>query len=592
MKRASIEGVSVITCHWPDHSIRFTCAGALNRSLRYLRAVTSANQLGTNAANGSFKSRFPRLTVLFTFILALLSTPHEFFGQEASTPEATLQSLVATRQSSSWPTLSDDLRTNAINNAWTFLSSEPDASTVKLWLKVADAYRSDGTKEQLDALDGRLVATVTSSPERAATLSVWDLWRLLRVSQSSDGSFLTQSLWVQAWFENADATWVQSARPADLKLALKWAIDYLEAPTRLEVFRGYHKALAERAARDRAWAVDSKLGPTIALLRMAASTGASVDSEPAERSTSETSKVDPALWSRLGVWDFYQVRESARLLSLFPAVGRAWTTDWFLSTDAWRDRAGYREINALYDWLSEARDEPTGERAMQRLLDEVKNRVLLEPSWLLADDPESLGLTRVLVELNPTLSHEELEELANHVINRFIERPDLDADHWDYESVASLFASEALQAQLKTAIIDERGNPRVRLGKLVTWLKTGTDGLDLWRVELEERAEAATGDQRALWLLIRAEAASPWALPLSGQRDRSAGAWAQDALASTVSEPVRAEAVEWVARDHLLFGRSNAAAELLAAESQHARDPGLRERLESLRLQAQSNIRD
>ncbi len=494
----------------------------------------------------------------------------------------TYEALIEARKSAAWSARPATEREQIVRAAWDgVITPGPAAGDLPGWLRVTDAFAGDGTAAQRAALGDLMSgAAASATPEQASSLSVWDLWRLLRVVDRAGSGSTTKSTWVAAWFAGVDEAWVVDAAPGDLKLAVTWATIYLNPSARHEVFGRYHAALDARAAEDLTWAAESKLAPLTALLHMslAERQGSEADAPPA---------IEPRAWAGLGVWDFYQVRESARVLGLFPRVGRAWSVEWFLASDAWLDGAGYQEVNALYDWLSEAKGQARGAEAMGRLLDYVRRRVLLDPSWLVAEDAESLGLTRVLVDLNPTLSHAELEEVAGHVIDRFVARPDLDADHWDYESFGALFASDALRQRLAAAVAADGGRPHVRLGKLVTWLNTGSTRLDAWRAELEQRAESASGDERALWLLIRAEAASPWALPLSAQRERSAGQWADDAVTAATTEAVRVEAVEWASRNHALFQRYDEARGLLVAEAARVGDPALRQRLDDLLAQTE-----
>ncbi|MEZ6192084.1 MAG: hypothetical protein R3C45_12470 [Phycisphaerales bacterium] len=479
-----------------------------------------------------------------------------------------------------WKTLTVNEQQDVANHTWTtYLHDGGTSASIGLadFLRIADRFQDRLDAIRRDSLASAFESRISSRNE-LASLGVWDVWRMRRVASSLGIANVTMDAWTQSYLQTSNQIFVDAGKP-ELGLIMGW-LDSVEHGL------GVDMSQTRNAVASYVESLETQVpdGGTVALYAELRRLGSTVtdSSEQTRRDIARelTGLVQSNHKAFLGltVWNMDYFRKTAEAAGVSRAQITDWTLAWFLQNDAWKEKATYREINALYDWVFEARTHADGRVAERRLVDYLRARLVLDPDAVAMPESDGGGLARVLRSVAPRMDEDELEVVARHVIDRLTRDDGIDGDHWHYENVASLFGTDSLRQELRAAMVDAEGNPRAKVGKVVTWMYRGSPEAAAWRDELEAKGtdnQTAAG-QRARWLLLRADAASPITLSVDDPTDtKTPREWAQDALAVAPDEPTRLACLRWIIADDLLFKRVSQAEATLTLEASAITSPNL-----------------
>lgn len=521
------------------------------------------------------------ILALFTLIIgAFIFNTYTYASLPADWQDWDSKQLLDATGAEAWTALTINEQQNVVNHTWTiYLQDSGTSASISLadFLRIADRFQERLDTAQRDSLASAFESRISSRNE-LASLGVWDVWRMRRVASSLGIANVTMDAWTQSYLQTSNQIFVDAGK-SELGLIMGW-VDSVEHDLGVDMSQT-RNAVASYVENLETQIPD---GGTVALYAELRRLGSTVtdSSEQTRRDIARelTGLVQSNHKAFLGltVWNMDYLRKTAETAGISRAQITNWTLVWFIQNDAWKEKATYREINALYDWIFEARTHADGRAAERRLIDYLRIRLVLDPDAVAMPESEGKGLARVLRAVAPQMDIDEIEMVAHRVIGRLTQDDGIDGDHWHYENVASLFGTESLRQELRAAIVDAEGNPRPKIGKVMTWMYRGAPESTAWRDELEAKSADTNlpAAQRARWLLLRADAASPITLLVDDQIDtKTPRDWAQDALAVAPDEPTRLACLQWIIADDLLFKRINEAEATLANEAPKITSPDL-----------------
>ncbi len=506
--------------------------------------------------------------------------------------------VLASSGSESWASLDTSDRQTLTDHVWTsYLNDGGQKASLGLseFTKLAERFQDRIDSSRHDILATALTDRVQSNRSELSSLGVWDVWRLRRLANELDITSDTTSEWTKTYLLT-NTNMFDRAGNTELGLLIGWVNDVEQtldedmSNTRQALINHIDNLIAES---------DGKSATALyAKLRLITSNSSTDD---AGKDQDIASQIIDLVGSNqdafLGftVWNIDYLRKESRKAGIDESLVTEWTLTWLLNSNAWMQNATYREFNALYDWIFLARTDPQARQAERRLIEHLRDRLAIDPSLLAVADSQGMGLARVLRSLAPRLDEDQLETLAHYVADRFEETDTIDGYHWHYENMAALFDTEELREDLRNRLVDDQGNPRVKIGKLLTWRSRGTPEAALWRSELEDKAanESLPMNQRSRWMLMRADAASPVGLTVNDPTDtKTPREWAVDALSAASDEQDRLEVLKWIVADDMRFNRSDKAEAILAAEASKLSDSPILSEVNDMQLQVSNNSAD
>ncbi len=510
------------------------------------------------------------------------------------TPNEVLSSLSA----ETWASLAATDRELLTNHVWTlYLDDGGEEASLGLseFTKLAERFQDRIDSSRHDILATALTDRIQSNRGELSSLGVWDVWRLRRLAKELDITSDTTSEWTKTYLLT-NTSMLDRAGNTELGLLIGWVNDVEQ--TLDEDMSNTRQTLINHIDNLMAESDGNSATALYAKLRLITSNSST---DHAEKDQDIASQIMDLVGSNqdafLGftVWNIDYLRKESRKAGIDESLVTEWTLTWLLNSNVWMQNATYREFNALYDWIFLARTHPQAREAERRLIEHLRDRLAIDPSLLAVADSQGMGLARVLRSLAPRLDEDQLETLAHYVADRFEETDSIDGFHWHYENMASLFDTEQLREDLRTRLVDDQGNPRVKIGKLLTWRYRGTAQAALWRSELEDKAanESLPMNQRSRWMLMRADAASPVGLTVNDPTDtKTPREWAVDALSAASDEQDRLAVLKWIVADDMRFNRSDKAEAILAAEASKLSDSPTLSEVNDMQLQVSNNSAD
>lgn len=496
--------------------------------------------------------------------------------------------LLAASQQEQWEAMAVEEQHAVAGLVWTgFLRDGGAAAAISLadFLRLADRFH-----DRLDTARRVDLATlaqtrIPSDGAELASLGVWDIWRMRRVARSLGVEDATVVAWTQTYLTTNSRMFNEAGSP-ELGLLMDWANDVeqdlgTDMSSTRQAIVNYIDGLATASGGQSPAALYAQ----VRVIGTALSKTGDDERPKLAQQIVDLVQQNPEAFHGMTLWDLDYLRGKALAAEVDKDQISDWTLDWVLHADAWMHQSAHREINAVHDWVFSARTRPLARDAERRLTEYLCDRLAIDPRPLAMVDSEGMGLARVMRSLAPRLDEDELERLANHVADQFAQGSAIDGYHWDYENMASLFDTPQLRQALRDRLVDTQGRPRVKVGKLVTWMHRGSQDVALWRSQIEQKAsdEQLPADQRARWLLIRADAASPVALSINDPVDATTPRmWAEQALAIAPDEPTRLECLKWIVTDDLRFKRVSEASATLTLEAPTFVTPSLEVEVQEL----------